>query len=140
MRLLTTPDAAAKETAAATIKSTTGRAPVTRNCCITRSSEPGGTTWLSTFSSMSEKNWARVCTRMATAEVSTGKKASSAEYAAPLAMDRQLSSRAEITLRCNSQKNVRGVRRTRLFQHYLGDSGIVGAIGGADDQQMLAGF
>ena len=57
-----------------TISSEIGRAPVTRNCCTTRSSEPGGTIFEERSSSVAETNSARVCTRMVAAEVSTGKK------------------------------------------------------------------
>ncbi len=42
---------------------------------------------------------ARVCTRMVAAEVSTGKNERSDEYAAPLAMPKQPSSRAESKVR-----------------------------------------
>ena len=53
-----------------------------------------------------ETKSARVCTRMVAADVKTGKKESRAEYAAPLAMLKQLSSNAATTLRRRSQGNV----------------------------------
>ena len=85
MRLLITPEAAHRETTPAPIRKPVGRSPMTRNCCTTRSSVPGGTIWLRNLSRVAETNSARVCTRMVAALVSKGKKLSSAEYAAAFA-------------------------------------------------------
>ena len=74
-----TPEAAHSEISPATISSEIGRAPVMRNCCITRPSEPGGTICDSARSMVLETKGTPLCTRIVAAEVSTGKKESSAE-------------------------------------------------------------
>src|SRR5262249_50554242 len=60
-----------------------------------------------------ETNSARVCTRMVAAEVKTGKNESNAEYAAPLAVLKQPSSKLANRLRRSSQAKVRTFTRTK---------------------------
>src|SRR5215472_10844512 len=107
IRLLIAPDAAQRETRPAPIRIPNGRAPITRNWRTTRSSVPGGTIWLRNPSSVAATNSVRVCTMMAAALVSIGKKESIAEYAAPLADPMQPSLKVEIRLRRISHQKVR---------------------------------
>ena len=74
-----TPEAAHSEMMPAPTRKLTGRSPMTRNCCTTRSSVPGGTICERKFCSVAETKSARVCTRMAAELASRGKKLSRAE-------------------------------------------------------------
>src|SRR5690348_2960868 len=150
MRLLMTLDAAHSEISPATINTALGRAPIIRNWLSTRSSVPGGTTSERKPSSVLATKSARVCTRIVAAEVSTGKKDSRAEYAAPLAMLKQPSSNAAMMLRRRSQKNVRGVQgagrgmaapipKLPLPENHFGNTVIVSAIADTEHDQVLAG-
>ena len=86
--------------------------PRARNCVSTISSVVGGSTVCSARESVAETKSARVITRMVAAEVRTGKKESSAEYAAPLAMEKQPSSMAARRVRRSRKGKVRQVGRT----------------------------
>jgi hypothetical protein len=74
-----TPEAAQIATISAPARTPRGRAPDTRNCWTTSSSDPGGTIRESAFCNTRATNSARVWTRMVAAEASTGKNESSAE-------------------------------------------------------------
>ena len=107
-----TPEAAQSEISPANTSSAVGLDPLMRNCCTTRLSEPGGTIRERPRSMVFETNRARLSTRIVAAEVSTGKNESSAEYAAPFAVPRQLSLNAETKLRRSSLPNESGVSAT----------------------------
>ncbi len=86
------PDAAQAESSVASRISQPDRWFLAVNCDRTRSSVPGGITWNRSLENTRATPLALTLARIAASDASTGKNASSEEYAAPLAMPKQLSS------------------------------------------------